>query len=99
MAGVLLPAAGQPQALPGLHGEEVADRGDQLALARHYQPHDAPGGLGIGEDDPLENPFEEGGVGLGSGRPGQAGLAGLAHQVESGTTSSSWRSLTMLRSG
>ncbi len=99
VAGVLLPAAGQPQAFAGLHGEEVADRGDQLALVRHRQPHDAPGALGVGEDDPLEDPFEESGVGLGSGRPGQAGLAGLAHQVESGTTSSSWRSLTMLRSG
>jgi hypothetical protein len=52
---VLGPGAAQAEILPGLDAEEVADNGDEVLLARHGQPHHAPGVLLVDVGDALKD--------------------------------------------
>jgi hypothetical protein len=69
--GIVDPASAEAEVLPRLHAEQVADGGDQIAVSRHLEAHHAPGIFLIAEDDPLQHPFQGGGVAVLSGVEGE----------------------------
>ena len=62
---VVDPGSGQAQVLPRLHPQQVADGRHQIAVPLHGQARHRPGILLVGEDDPLQHPFQGGGVAVG----------------------------------